>query len=300
MTENLPAVCPQPLVVIDPPEHDDPDRVRAFEEQIAKITADIDQIESDRVRMATACQKMMAWFEESSPEEMAEVIRLRAEVTAILLEQQAQVEAENKKRAEEEIRRDDRRREHERFASSDRSPEETPRTSSKDEKRLKKRCKEVYSLIAKTCHPDKTSDDRLTAIFIKAAIAYRKLELSTLRELLQEVRYGAVRKLRELEATYLQLMNRLQLVIRARTDLLSDPVTDLLVMYNDEALTKQGHQGTLTIFRSEVIPQMVQALKEQLATLRPPEPVFVVLKSRSFNPNSTTTYSWNFDNFRFL
>jgi hypothetical protein len=298
MTENLPAVCPQPLVVIDPPEHDDPDRVRAFEEQIAKIQSDIDQIESDRVRIATACQKMMAWFEESSPEEMAEVIRLRAEVTSILLEQQAQREEENKKRAEEEIRRSERRQERERFSSA---PEEAdPPKSSKEEKRLKKRCKEVYATIAKTCHPDKTSDDRLTAIFIKAAIAYRKLDLSTLRELLQEVRYGAVRKLKELEATYQRLIDRLQMVIGARQALLSDPVTDLLVLYNEEALTKQGHQGTLCVFRYQIVPQMKQALQEQLATLRPPEPVFVVLKSRSFNPGSSTTYSWNFDNFRFL
>ncbi len=298
MTENLPAVCPQPLVVIDPPEHDDPDRVRAFEEQIAKIQSDIERIESDRVQIATSCQRMMQWFEDSSSEEMAEVIRLRAEVTSILLEQQAQREAENKRRAEEEIRQSDRRQQKERFASVEEDTE--PQRSSKDEKRLKKRCKELYATIAKTCHPDKTSEARLNLIFVRAAIAYRKLELSALRELLQEVRYGAIRKLRELEATYLQLMNRLQMVIRARTDLLRDPVTDLLVMYNDEALTKQGHQGTLTIFRSEVIPQMVQALKEQLATLRPPEPVFVVLKSRSFNPNSSTTYSWNFDNLRFL
>lgn len=299
MTENLPAVCPQPLVVLDePPPQDDPDRIHAFEEQIAKIQSDIEQIEADRVRMATACQKMMTWFEESSPEEMAEVIRLRSEITAILLEQQAQREAENKKRAEEEIRRSERRQERERFASP---PEEAePQKSPKEEARLKKRCKELYAAIAKTCHPDKTSDTRLTAIFIRAAIAYRKLEQATLRELLHEMRYGAVRKLKELEAAYMQLMDRLQMVIRARTDLLNDPVTDLLVLYNDEALAKQGHQGTLTIFRTEVIPQMAHALQEQLASLRPPEPVFVFLKTRSINPGSSTTASWNFDNLRFL
>lgn len=299
MTENLPAVCPPPLVVIDEPlPQDDPDRIRAFEEQIAKIQSDIDRIESDRVEMATACQKMMAWFEESSPAEMAEVIRLRAEITAILLEQQAQREAENKKRAEEEIRRSERRQERERFASA---PEEAePQKSPKEEARLKKRCKELYAAIAKVCHPDKTSDTRLTAIFIRAAIAYRKLEHATLRELLHEMRYGAVRKLKELEAAYMQLMDRLQMVIRARTDLLNDPVTDLLVMYNNEALAKQGHHGTLTIFRTEVIPQMAHTLQEQLASLRPPEPVFVFLKTRSFNTGSSTTASWNFDNFRFL